>query len=92
AQNYLDIAPERKQLRRRGINTWGDLSTRFDLDHSQPILQILASWKTSSPFYKDEVESQAALDQIIDKVETRYAQHAAKKAASPPPRPKVPTD
>jgi len=92
AQVYLDIAPERKQLRRRGINTWGDLSTRFDLDHSQPILQILASWKASSPFYEDEVESQAALDEIIAKIEAPLAQEARQKAAAPPPRPKVPTD
>jgi hypothetical protein len=92
AQQYLDIAPERKQLRRRGINTWGDLSTRFDLDHSQPNLQILASWKASSPFYEDEAESQAALDEIIAKIEAPLAQEARQKAAALPPKSKVPTD
>jgi hypothetical protein len=92
ARQYLDIAPQRKQLRRRSINTWSKLSTRFDLDHAQPMFQILASWKVSSPFYDDEVESQAALDKIIDKIESRYAEHARARAAARPPKPKLPTD
>lgn len=91
-QHYLEIAPERKQLRRQGIDSWDELSTRFDLDHAQPILQVLASWKASSPFYEDEAESQAALDEIIAKIEARYAQHARARAAAPRPKPKLPTD
>lgn len=92
AQQYLEIAPDRKQLRRRGIKTWRDLSIRFDLDHAQPILQILTSWKSPSPFYEDEAASQAALDEVIAKIEARYAQHARQRAAAPPSPPPLPTD
>ena len=89
ARQYLDIDPNRKQLRRRSIKTWERLSTRFDLDHAEPMFQILASWRVSSPFYEDEVDLQAALDEIIAKIEARYAQHARARASAPPPKPKA---
>jgi hypothetical protein len=92
AEQYLEIAPERKQLRRRSINTWRSLSSEFNLDHAQPVLQILASWKAASPFYEDEAESQAALDEIIAKIEARYAQHARARAEAEARKAKLPTN
>ena len=92
AQAYLEIDPQRKQLRRHGVGTWDQLSTRFDLDHAQPILQVLASWKASSPYYEDEVESQAALDAIIAKIEARYARHARARAEAEARKAKLPTN
>jgi hypothetical protein len=90
AEQYLAIAPERKQLRRRGIKTWWYTSGQFNLDEARPIVQIVASWRASSPFYEDEVDSQAALDEIIAKIEAPLAQQARQRAAAPPPKPKPP--
>lgn len=95
AQVYLDIDPERKQLRRRSIKRWHGLSShQYPLEEARPIFQILASWKTWSPFYEDEVESQAALAKIMYEIEAPLIQQARQRAAAPPPKPKpkLPTD
>ncbi|HUE72108.1 MAG TPA: hypothetical protein VMP01_14575 [Pirellulaceae bacterium] len=94
AQVYLEIAPERKQLRRRSIKRWHGLTShQYPLDEARPVFQILASWKTWSPFYEDEVQSQAALAKIMDEIEAPLAQQARQRAAAPPPKPKpLPTD
>ncbi|HUE71707.1 MAG TPA: hypothetical protein VMP01_12545 [Pirellulaceae bacterium] len=93
ARSYLDISPERKLLRRRSVRMWISLANQFRLDEASPILRILSSWKDSSPFDKEELQSQAALDRAIARIEARLIEEARQRAAAPPPKPKpLPTD
>lgn len=93
AEQYLNITPERKQLRRRSVKMWLNLSHDFRIDEAAPILKILASWKASSPYYKEETQSQTVMDKQIEEIYARFGDEARQKAAAPPPKPNpLPTD
>ena len=92
AKIYLQINPQRKQLRRRSIMRWRSVSTQFDLDHAQPMIQILESWKTSPPFYEDEIDSLAALAKVIDEIEAPLARNARARAQAEARKAKLPTN